>query len=127
MIAVTAGSAARPYRRNLACFLILSVVAAVLTVATPVIAGEIVDTIVEGVRVEPGDLVDLLVCEVLALVAETLAHLGPSFPGVDERDPLSRPPGVAGSVRWTIHPKICFWKRPPALSHSAAVRPSRLT
>ncbi|MEO5837647.1 MAG: ABC transporter ATP-binding protein [Acidimicrobiales bacterium] len=39
---------ARPYRRNLAFFLILSVLAAVLTVATPVIAGVIVDTIVEG-------------------------------------------------------------------------------
>jgi ABC-type multidrug transport system fused ATPase/permease subunit len=39
---------ARPYRRNLALFLVLSVVAAVLTVATPVIAGQVVDAIVEG-------------------------------------------------------------------------------
>ncbi|HEX2173905.1 MAG TPA: ABC transporter ATP-binding protein [Dehalococcoidia bacterium] len=39
---------ARPHRRGLAIFLLLSVISAVLTVATPVIAGRVVDVIVEG-------------------------------------------------------------------------------
>src|SRR5690606_20005563 len=41
---------ARPHRRSLACFMTLSVVAAVLAVATPVLAGRVVDAIV---RAEP--------------------------------------------------------------------------
>ena len=39
---------ARPHRRALAGFLLLSVAAAMLTVATPVLAGQVVDEIVEG-------------------------------------------------------------------------------
>ncbi|HEX6569245.1 MAG TPA: ABC transporter ATP-binding protein, partial [Acidimicrobiales bacterium] len=39
---------ARPHRRALAVFLALSVLAAVLTVATPVLAGQVVDEIVGG-------------------------------------------------------------------------------
>jgi ATP-binding cassette subfamily B protein len=39
---------ARPHRRALAVFLLLSVVSAVLTVATPVLAGWVVDAIIEG-------------------------------------------------------------------------------
>ncbi len=39
---------ARPYRRALVAFLLLSVVAAVLTVLTPVLAGQVVDEIVDG-------------------------------------------------------------------------------
>ncbi|MEO8696383.1 MAG: ABC transporter ATP-binding protein [Acidimicrobiales bacterium] len=39
---------ARPYRRDLAVFLFFSVVAAVLTVATPLLAGQVVDEIVGG-------------------------------------------------------------------------------
>src|SRR5918994_1229244 len=39
---------ARPHRRALTGFLVLSVVAALLTVATPVLAGQVVDEIVEG-------------------------------------------------------------------------------
>jgi ABC-type multidrug transport system fused ATPase/permease subunit len=39
---------ARPHRRALACFLGLSVIGAVLTVATPVLAGQVVDEIVDG-------------------------------------------------------------------------------
>src|SRR5829696_5227660 len=39
---------ARPHRRALIGFLLLSVVAALLTVATPVFAGQVVDEIVEG-------------------------------------------------------------------------------
>jgi len=39
---------AKPHRRKLAAFLALSVVAAVLTVASPVLAGRVVDKIIEG-------------------------------------------------------------------------------
>ncbi len=39
---------ARPHRRALIAFLLLSVVAAVLTVATPVLAGRVVDEIIGG-------------------------------------------------------------------------------
>ncbi len=39
---------ARPHRRHLAAFLLLSVVTAVLAVATPVLAGRVVDAIVRG-------------------------------------------------------------------------------
>ena len=56
---------ARPHRRALVAFLLLSIVAAVLTVLTPVLAGEVVDEIVEGG--DPGTVVSLAV--VIALVA----------------------------------------------------------
>jgi ATP-binding cassette, subfamily B, bacterial len=39
---------ARPYRRALGAFLLLSVLGAILAVATPVLAGEVVDEIIEG-------------------------------------------------------------------------------
>ena len=39
---------ARPYRRDLALFLVLSVILAVLTVATPVLAGQVVNEIIGG-------------------------------------------------------------------------------
>src|SRR5688572_5712065 len=39
---------ARPHRRALVGFLVLSVATAVLTVATPVLAGRVVDEIVDG-------------------------------------------------------------------------------
>ncbi len=39
---------ARPHKRSLAAFLLLSVAAALLTVATPILAGWVVDEIVEG-------------------------------------------------------------------------------
>ncbi len=39
---------ARPHRRMLAAFLLISVVGAALTVATPVLAGRVVDAIVDG-------------------------------------------------------------------------------
>ena len=42
------GAFARPHRRALIAFLALSVVSAVLTVATPVLAGRVVDAIVDG-------------------------------------------------------------------------------
>ena len=41
---------ARPHRRQLAWFLLLSVVTAALAVATPVLAGRVVDAIVGGRR-----------------------------------------------------------------------------
>ena len=41
------GDFARPHRRALLVFLMLSVVSAVLTVATPVLAGRVVEAIVE--------------------------------------------------------------------------------
>ena len=56
---------ARPHRRALVAFLLLSVVAAVLTVLTPVLAGQVVDEIVAGG--DPGTVVWLAV--VIALVA----------------------------------------------------------
>ncbi|MGH8906175.1 MAG: ABC transporter ATP-binding protein [Egibacteraceae bacterium] len=42
------GAFARPHRRALTVFLMLSVVAAVLTVATPLLAGRVVNEIIEG-------------------------------------------------------------------------------
>jgi ATP-binding cassette subfamily B protein len=42
------GAFARPHRRALIAFIALSVVTAVLTVATPVLAGQVVDAIVDG-------------------------------------------------------------------------------
>jgi ATP-binding cassette, subfamily B, bacterial len=56
---------ARPHRRALIAFLLLSVLAAVLTVLTPVLAGQVVDEIVAGG--DPGTVVWLAV--VIALVA----------------------------------------------------------
>src|SRR4051794_41858057 len=45
---------ARPHRRRLAVFLVLSVVGAVLAVATPVLAGRVVDAIDHGGGVRTG-------------------------------------------------------------------------
>ena len=42
------GAFARPHRKQLVVFLMLSVVSAVLAVATPVLAGRVVDAIVRG-------------------------------------------------------------------------------
>ena len=46
-------SFARPHRRRIAWFLLASVVGAALTVATPVLAGRVVNAIVDGRRVWP--------------------------------------------------------------------------
>jgi len=56
---------ARPHRRELVAFLLLSVVAAVLTVATPVLAGRVVDEIVDGS--DEGTVIGLAV--LIALIA----------------------------------------------------------
>jgi len=66
------GTFARPHRRELTFFLLLSVVTAVLAVATPVLAGRVVDAIVEGA--ETGVVVRLAV--VIAVIAVAEAGLG---------------------------------------------------
>jgi ATP-binding cassette subfamily B protein len=63
---------ARPHRRALAGFLALSVVAAILTVATPVLAGQVVDEIVGGR--DQGRVILLAV--VIALIALLDAAVG---------------------------------------------------
>ena len=63
---------ARPHRRRLAVFLALSVVGAVLAVATPVLAGRVVDAIDTGGP--PGRVVGLAV--LIAVIAVAEAGLG---------------------------------------------------
>ncbi len=63
---------ARPHRRALVAFLLLSVVSAVLTVATPVLAGRVVDAIVE--RQDVGTVVGLAV--LIAAIAVVDAGVG---------------------------------------------------
>ena len=63
---------ARPHRRQLTQFLLLSVVAAVLAVATPVVAGWVVDAIVNG---EDIDIVVQLAV-LIAVIAVAEAGLG---------------------------------------------------
>jgi ABC-type multidrug transport system fused ATPase/permease subunit len=63
---------ARPHRRALAWFLILSVALAILTVATPVLAGRVVDAIVE--RGDMGTVIGLAV--LIAVIAVLEAGLG---------------------------------------------------
>jgi ATP-binding cassette subfamily C protein len=63
---------ARPYRRALAFFLVLSVVTAVLTVATPLLAGQVVQEIIKGH--DDGRVVGL--AAVIALIAVLEAVVG---------------------------------------------------
>jgi ATP-binding cassette, subfamily B, bacterial len=63
---------ARPHRRELAWFLLLSVVTAVLAIATPVLAGRVVDAIVDGAAL--GVVVRLAL--LIALIAIVEAGLG---------------------------------------------------
>ncbi|HEU0103282.1 MAG TPA: ABC transporter transmembrane domain-containing protein, partial [Mycobacteriales bacterium] len=63
---------ARPHRRPLAAFLVLSVVLAVLAVATPVLAGRVVDALVDGAPVST--VVRLAV--LIAVIAVAEAALG---------------------------------------------------
>ena len=63
---------ARPHRRQLAQFLLLSVVTALLAVATPVLAGRVVDAIVESAALEV--VVGLAV--LIAVIAVAEAGLG---------------------------------------------------
>ena len=63
---------ARPHRRKLIAFLFLSVVTAILAVATPVLAGRVVNAIVEGA--EQGVVIAL--AGLIAFIAVTEAGLG---------------------------------------------------
>jgi ATP-binding cassette, subfamily B, bacterial len=63
---------ARPHHRELAWFLLLSVVTAVLAIATPVLAGRVVDAIVDGAAL--GVVVRLAL--LIALIAIVEAGLG---------------------------------------------------
>ena len=66
------GAFARPHRRELAWFLLLSVVTAVLAIATPVLAGRVVDAIVDKAAL--GVVVRLAM--LIALIAIVEAGLG---------------------------------------------------
>ena len=66
------GAFARPHRRALVAFLMFSVVSAVLTVATPVLAGQVVDVIIEGT--DEGRVVGLAV--LIAMIAILDAIVG---------------------------------------------------
>ncbi|MPZ92922.1 MAG: ATP-binding cassette domain-containing protein [Actinobacteria bacterium] len=63
---------ARPHRRKLIAFLFLSVVTAILAVATPVLAGRVVNAIVEGAEQE----VVIALAGLIAFIAVTEAGLG---------------------------------------------------
>jgi ATP-binding cassette, subfamily B, bacterial len=63
---------ARPHRKTLAAFLILSVVSAILSVATPVLAGRVVEAIVE--RRDTGTVIGISV--LIAVIAIVEAGLG---------------------------------------------------
>lgn len=64
------GAFARPHRKQLVVFLMLSVVSAVLAVATPVLAGRVVDAIVRGD--EPRVVVILAIFIAVIAVAEAV-------------------------------------------------------
>lgn len=66
------GGFARPHRRELAFFMVLSIVMAVLAVATPVLAGRVVDAIVERSAIE----VVYRLAGLIALIAVVEAGLG---------------------------------------------------
>jgi len=66
------GGFAAPHRRQLTWFLLLSVVTAVLAVATPVLAGRVVDAIVSAA--EPSVVIGLAI--VIAVIAVAEAGLG---------------------------------------------------
>jgi ATP-binding cassette, subfamily B, bacterial len=66
------GGFARPHRGALTWFLLLSIVTAVLAVATPVLAGKVVDAIVEAAAVE----VVIRLAALIALIAVIEAGLG---------------------------------------------------
>jgi len=66
------GGFARPHRRELAFFMVLSIVMAILAVATPVLAGRVVDAIVESSAIE----VVYRLAALIALIAVVEAGLG---------------------------------------------------
>jgi len=66
------GGFARPHRRRLIMFLLLSVGTAILTVATPVLAGRVVDAIIDG----EAQSVVIGLAALIALIAVAEAGLG---------------------------------------------------
>ncbi|MGI8963871.1 MAG: ABC transporter ATP-binding protein [Thermomicrobiales bacterium] len=66
------GGFARPHRRRLIMFLLLSVGTAILTVATPVLAGRVVDAIIDG----EAQRVVIGLAALIALIAVAEAGLG---------------------------------------------------
>ncbi|WP_431947029.1 ABC transporter ATP-binding protein [Actinacidiphila sp. bgisy167] len=66
------GAFARPHRRRISAFVLLSIVTALLAVATPVLAGRVVDAIVSGG--DPGRVTTLAV--LIAVIALAEAGLG---------------------------------------------------
>jgi ATP-binding cassette, subfamily B, bacterial len=60
---------ARPYKRALLAFLFLSVISAILTVLTPVLAGRVVDAIVEGANERQVVILALLIAGIAVLDA----------------------------------------------------------
>ncbi|GHB32404.1 ABC transporter ATP-binding protein [Streptomyces viridiviolaceus] len=64
------GAFARPHRRRIACFVLLGIVTALLAVATPVLAGNVVDAIVSGG--DEGTVVRLALLIALIAVAEAV-------------------------------------------------------
>lgn len=66
------GAFARPHRRRIACFVLLGIATALLAVATPVLAGNVVDAIVSGG--DEGTVVRLAL--LIALIAVAEAALG---------------------------------------------------
>ena len=72
---------ARPHRRALGMFLVLSVATAVLSVATPLLAGEVVDAIVNG----DDTSVVVRLATLIALIAVAEAGLGLLVRGLSSR------------------------------------------
>ncbi|MGW1894686.1 ABC transporter ATP-binding protein [Streptomyces sp. NPDC002004] len=66
------GAFARPHRRRIAQFVLLSIVGALLAVATPVLAGRVVDAIVHGA--DPGVVVRIAL--LIAVIALAEAGIG---------------------------------------------------
>src|SRR5690606_34037444 len=64
---------ARPHRRGIVSFLVLATIAAVLGVATPVLAGEAVNAIVDGQRT--ATVVALAVAIAIVVLVEALVGL----------------------------------------------------
>ena len=75
------GEFARPHRRQLAWFLLLSVVTAALAVATPVLAGRVLDAIVKGEALRT--IVGL--AALIAVIAVLEAGLGLATRGLSAR------------------------------------------
>lgn len=70
------GGFARPHRRRIVVFLALSVLMAVLTVVTPLLAGRVIDLITDADSSAGGAIVGLAVVIALIAVAEAVTGIG---------------------------------------------------